>query len=368
MTQLNKVSEYPTYLHLRKQKFLCKDCGRSFLAESSLTKRNCSISNRVKLKIATMLHDSVSMTYIANQVSVAPMTVLRVLREFTQPVLPQRGQLPQVLCFDEFKSGKFADGAMSCILMDGAQTKIFDLIEDRKKKNLEKYFDRFSLKARNRVRYVVSDFYNPYISLAKAKFPKAQVIIDRFHLSQLISTTFKNHRIAVMNSFPKKCPSYKHLKRYWRLLQKTNAELDYEHRYWQPSFRDYLTQTEIVDRLLSYSEELRAGYEVYQSFLRVIRYSNNPTKQAELRQSFQDLLEQGVSSLPESYQTTLTTYRTYRKEILHSLSNPYSNGPVEATNNHIKVLKRVAYGFRNFTNFKTRIFLNRGQYFRIVPK
>ncbi|WP_251870075.1 transposase, partial [Enterococcus italicus] len=37
-------------------------------------------------------------------------------------------------------------------------------------------------------------------------------------------------------------------------------------------------------------------------------------------------------------------------------------------NNHIKVIKRMAYGFRNFINFKIRIFINRGKYFRTLPR
>nr|WP_269160910.1 transposase [Enterococcus sp. BWB1-3] len=42
---------------------------------------------------------------------------------------------------------------------------------------------------------------------------------------------------------------------------------------------------------------------------------------------------------------------------------PYSNGPLECLNNHSKVLKRMTYGFHNFTNFRERIFLYRRTYF-----
>ncbi|PTM26152.1 hypothetical protein DA797_08380 [Limosilactobacillus reuteri] len=35
----------------------------------------------------------------------------------------------------------------------------------------------------------------------------------------------------------------------------------------------------------------------------------------------------------------------------------YTNGPIEGTNNKIKVIKRTAYGFRNFFNFRIRILL-----------
>ncbi|MBG7683073.1 ISL3 family transposase, partial [Enterococcus faecium] len=41
----------------------------------------------------------------------------------------------------------------------------------------------------------------------------------------------------------------------------------------------------------------------------------------------------------------------------------YSNGPLECLNNHIKVLKRNAYGFRNFYNFKLRIMIRHGKTF-----
>ncbi len=51
------------------------------------------------------------------------------------------------------------------------------------------------------------------------------------------------------------------------------------------------------------------------------------------------------------------TYTNWIKEIRNSLLVPYSNGVMEGYNNKIKVLKRVAFGFRNFENFKARILL-----------
>jgi len=51
------------------------------------------------------------------------------------------------------------------------------------------------------------------------------------------------------------------------------------------------------------------------------------------------------------------TYFNWIVEIRNFLTVPYSNGPMEGYNNKIKVLKRIAFGFRNFTNFKARILL-----------
>ena len=219
------------------------------------------------------------MSFIAEELCVSIMTVLRVLRDFYQPTLPQKADLPKMLCFDEFKSGSFAEGAMSCILMDGKTGKLVDIIENRQKKKLEAYFQRYSLEKRSQVQLVVTDFYSPYITLTKELFPNANVLIDRFHIVQLIGKSFQNHRISVMKSFPTNKKEYKHLKKYWKLLQKKQSELDWQGRYWRPSFRDHLTQTEIVDRLLSYNEELKQGYEIYQSFLSVLQYHEKEEKQ-----------------------------------------------------------------------------------------
>nr|WP_252902832.1 transposase [Paucilactobacillus hokkaidonensis] len=52
------------------------------------------------------------------------------------------------------------------------------------------------------------------------------------------------------------------------------------------------------------------------------------------------------------------TLRRHYHEIANNFIENYrgfTNGPVEGCNNKIKVIKRTAYGFRNFTNFRLRI-------------
>lgn len=54
----------------------------------------------------------------------------------------------------------------------------------------------------------------------------------------------------------------KKLKRYWKLLQKEEAKLNYEKRIWRASFKDYLTESEIADRLLAAYPNLRQKLSV----------------------------------------------------------------------------------------------------------
>ncbi|MFU2164981.1 transposase, partial [Streptococcus pluranimalium] len=56
-----------------------------------------------------------------------------------------------------------------------------------------------------------------------------------------------------------------------------------------------------------------------------------------------------------SFRPYLKTFLKDRTKIINALELPYSNAKLEATNNLIKVIKRNAFGFRNFENFKLRI-------------
>ena len=54
------------------------------------------------------------------------------------------------------------------------------------------------------------------------------------------------------------------------------------------------------------------------------------------------------------------TLRTWRAEICAWHRAQVSNGPTEATNNLIKVIKRIGFGFRRFANYRLRVLLYAG--------
>ncbi|WP_240144926.1 ISL3 family transposase, partial [Enterococcus durans] len=277
-----------------------------------------------------------------------------------RPLNPFKQTLPKVLCFDEFKSVRHVTSAMSFIMMDGQSHALLDIVENRRLPYLERYFSRFSLATREAVQLIVIDMYAPYVSLVKKLFPNAQLIIDRFHIIQHIGRTFLNHRVKETPALLKGSSHSqrglgKKLKRYWKLLQKEEAKLNYEKRIWRASFKDYLTESEIVDRLLAACPNLRQGYQLYQDVLYAVKKRDQSL--------FEDCLTRDISGLPETYTTTLRTFKKFLPQIQNALHYSYSNGPLECLNNHIKVLKRNAYGFRSFYNFKLRIMIRHGKTF-----
>ena len=47
--------------------------------------------------------------------------------------------------------------------------------------------------------------------------------------------------------------------------------------------------------------------------------------------------------------------KNWEPYILNAFDCPYTNGFTKGVNNKIKVLKRIAFGYRSFRNFRIRI-------------
>ena len=73
-------------------------------------------------------------------------------------------------------------------------------------------------------------------------------------------------RVQIMNQFERKSHEYKAIKRYWKLIQQDSRKLS-DKRFYRPTFRMHLTNKEILDKLLSYSEDLKHHYQLYQLLL-----------------------------------------------------------------------------------------------------
>ena len=102
----------------------------------------------------------------------------------------------------------------------------------------------------------------------------------------------------------------------------------------------------IWEKLLSYSEDLKHHYNVYQLLL--FHFQNK---------EFFGLIEDKLKQVHTLFQTVFKTFLKDKEKIVNALQLPYSNAKLEATNNLIKLIKRNAFGFRNFYKFKKRIFI-----------
>ena len=340
------VCNHGCILRLKKQRFLCHSCNKKFFARTKLVNDGCFISNQVKYSIALELKNKISEKDIANRFRVSPNTVERIIDSYYDTQKLYKNYLPKVLSFDEFKSVKSADGAMSFHMCDGKTGKTIDIVEDRKLNSLMRYFSYYTHKARSNVKLIVIDMYSPYISLIQKMFPNAEIIIDKFHLVNLISTSLNKTRINIMKNDKK---NYNKLKRYWKLLLKPQDELNNSKwkKWW--CFDVVMTQSGIVDYLININTQLKETYETYQTILYSLKTNNY--------NQLERVLNNKNDKISSYMKTSIKTLKSYLPYIKNTLSNPYHNGFVEGSNNFIKVLKRIAFGFRSFRRFKARIMI-----------
>ncbi|WP_165866680.1 transposase family protein [Vagococcus vulneris] len=124
------VAHYPTYLLLNKQRFLCRLCHSSFLAESLEIDKHCFIANRVKQSIGMELSDAISLKDLSKRHFVSPITINRVLNSLGKKLSNSFTDSPQSLCFDEFTSVKNKQGKYSFIYLDSVSHKIIDILPE----------------------------------------------------------------------------------------------------------------------------------------------------------------------------------------------------------------------------------------------
>lgn len=341
-----RVSNMKTILRLKKQRFKCKDCDQTFIAETSITKFNKKISNSTYQAVLLDLKNKVSIKCIAKRHDVSCSTVHQWMSELNKNFKINFSSLPDNLSFDEFRSVKNVAGKMSFIYIDSDTGKVLDIVQNRRKSYLTSYFNQFSYEVRCGVKTICIDMYEPYVQLIKSLFPNAKIVTDRFHIIQHLNRALNSTRIFTMNNNKE---YYARLKRYWKLMLIDHSLLDYKNFQYFTGYKQLISQSLIISNLISVDSELESTYWLVQRLKKAI--SNKNTSE------FNKLINMKHDGISKQMQTVVKTFRKQQTYINNALENKYSNGKLEGTNNLIKVIKRIAFGYRNFYNFRARILL-----------
>ena len=314
----------------RKRRYRCPCCGKRFYEGNYLLPKRHRITNRLAALGIDHLRKKQSRKEIANTLGVSESSVGRWMNllEFGKPAL-----LPKVLSIDEFR-GNTEYGKFQCILTDPVHKRIVDVLPTRYHSQIYEYLRAFP--NRNQVQYFVMDMNREYLDIAKKLLPNAKIVIDRFHVVRYCTWALENVRKRVqMKLLPEQ---RKYFKRSRKLLLMHMEDLNDENKA-------------AVERMLLMSRELREAYLLKEKFYSFMHSVDSIQAKERLREF---RMHANVVDLPE-FETFLKTLQNSEPYILNAFDCPYSNGFTEGVNNKIKVLKRIAFGYRNFRNFRTRI-------------
>ena len=347
--KIPKVSNLCTELHLKKQRFLCKNCNDTFIAETNLIEKNKNISNNLNLKIRLELMEKCSEKDIAKRNNVSATTVNRIMDHISKKSILRHQSLPTNMNWDEFKATKDTKGKMAFIIVNNDNGEPFDILDSRKSKDLEIYFRRYPKKERDKVKFICIDFYIGYIYIIKKLFKNAKIVIDKFHIVSQVHQALNSYRISLCN---KNNPNYNKLKDYWKLILKDEYKLDDKKKFYSKHFHKEVTQKYIVNYLVNSNSEFKLVYNVYQGILHAI--SNKDIAK------FKSIIYNNQFKNIKKLYNAFKTFKQNITYIENALTYNINNGVIEGTNNLIKCIKRIAFGYRKFNHFISRIFLIKG--------
>ncbi|WP_396122120.1 transposase [Aerococcus viridans] len=101
---------------------------------------------------------------------------------------------------------------------------------------------------------------------------------------------------------------------------------------------------------------MKNTYNLVQNLHEALQENDSEAFKAQLAQS-------NLVKLPSGLIRVLRSFIKSQGYIGHTFKYRHlTNGRIEGLNNKIKVLKRIAYGYRNFQNFRTRILMTNKLY------
>lgn len=317
-----------TFLHLRKRRYRCS-CGKRFFEKNTFLPRYYRVTGRLVAEIIHAFKKIIPASEIGSRFNVSAITAMRYFNYFN--IMPK--ELPTVISLDEFK-GNSGGQKYNSIVVDPRNRKVLDILPNRYESVLVQYF--FQFPNRSAVKYFICDMNPHFRQVAETCFPNALVVADKYHVIRQVFWAMERVRKNEQNKLSKKFRKYFKKSRY--LLMKPT---------------DKLTEAEMNRLALMFeiAPRLADAYRIKNEFLDVMRSESSAAGKPKL---IDWLFSVEVMELAEFHDCT-KAYHNWFQQILNSMDVPWTNGYIEGCNNKTKVLKRVCFGMRNFSNFRKRI-------------
>ncbi len=318
------------FIHLYKRRYRCS-CGKRFPENVDFLPRYHRMTNRLSLYIIDKLRNEVSFSSVAREVNLSVSSVIRVFDLVSYA--PKK--LPSAISIDEFK-GNTNSEKYQCILTDPVNKVVLDILPKRYAHFLTEYFNHFDKSQRDKVQFFVSDMWKPYSNISSVWFKNATQIVDKYHWIRQVIWAFEAVRKQEQKKFSKSHRRY--FKQSRKLLLKRFDLLSDE-------------QKQQVNVMLFTSPTLSTAHFYKEDFLKILDCKDRQSAKTAFSDWINSALDCGIAQFVKCANSMLN----WLPGILNSFSSAITNGFTEGCNNKIKVLKRNAYGYRNFKRFRNRI-------------
>jgi len=322
------------YIEVDQKRFECRDCFCTFTESLSFAAPYRHFTHRFEDEIYECCRETTA-TYAATKFGISDKTAAEIyhtrakLKQELRPILPT-----EVIGIDEISMHK-GHKDFVVVISDLTNKRVIDVLSDRKKEALEACLDGWSSEFKDKIKSVAIDLWGPYRSVVESKLPNAKAVADRFHIMQNLNKALDNCR--------------KQAKR-----ESNDKEIWKQAKYAVLKNHDNLTeeQESVLNKVLVASRSLKACYDLKESFRDIFNSSNDrETGSAKLSAWILSVMRADIFE----YYGFVRTLLNWEENILNYFDNWVSSGFVEGINNKIKLIKRKAFGFVNFENFRIKI-------------
>ena len=341
-------------IHYHARRYICKDCHQTFFETNPFSypgfNNSYALMNRVMQQLGTL---DLSYKRIAEDNRISVTTVQLYLDSH---VAIPRPSLPENLGIDELHSKMaYRDSAYLCVLIDNENRYPVDILNSRSKAHLNRHFGQYSKLERDKVKFVTIDMWEPYKDVALRQFKNCRIAVDPFHVVKNLSFAFTKIRINIMNQHAPGSSAYYLLKKWHKLLDLKEVNLDNQPQY-NHHFGRKLTKRQIQEMIFSISDKLLDAYNLktaYQFFNDTASYENAGPWLESLIHKFQ------YSGIVE-YDEFTRMLINWKPEIINSFQRPHndrkqSNALAENINSHLRAYISLVRGSQNFTRFRKRV-------------
>lgn len=380
---------FKLYLIVHQRQWICTSCGKSINESFPFLERYAHSTNMTFFYVLEAMKDlNRSTASIARQFNMSDTQVHDLFTAHVDlPALP----LSEAISIDEVFLDINSKARYAFVIMDFISGEIIDIVQNRWMYTLNSYFLQIPSEQRAKVKYIISDAYQNYLSLPEYYFPNAVSVLDSFHvikhligkLNYYINTVMKryqerdkellkrkNHDLNLDNETIKDSREVILLRNYRWVLLKNRDKIDYSTKlYYHKKLQMNVDTYRIESMFLSLDKnfnELRELKELYIEFNDTIYQSDE-----DIEANLDSLIEIYSASDQHIFREFALYLNTHRQPILNSFSilrttrrtykeqdeyySRLSNGPMESFNRKPKDYKRNARGFSNFDYTRNRI-------------
>jgi len=333
--------EKPVMLRINRRQFRCKNCPKIFSEDLEFIDQQRGYTKRFAKEIVRQVLDS-NIRSVGERNDVSEEEIQSMIDASEEEIKTDLSEIKR-LGIDEIALVK-GQGKYLGVLVDLDRGKLIDIVSSRRQLEMRKALQNMGSEVLDGIKEVSIDLWKAYKVLVEELMPNANVIADRFHVMKQVNNELDAQRKAEKKAaLENKNKSVKD-----RVLAGINKS-----KYALLKNKDSLTaaQEEKLKCVQKVSPTLGEMHRLKEEFRDIFEEENSC---GEGLLKLLDWVDNAQSNFPKSTKTIAR----WLGEIVGYFEQKTTSGMVEGINNKLKLIKRLGYGFRNFSNFRLRCLLS----------